>query len=239
MAHVLDNPVWNALISGNKNLAEGPAQVKCFAADVSPFVGFETPTPQAFGLLSALVPAERLLGIVSPSALDIPAPWQVVQQMQVWQMVQEKPVASTPAALPPVPLRPEHVPAMLALTQQTNPGPFYSNTIAFGHYEGIFDGSNLVAMAGQRMHPLPYAEISAVCTHPDYLGRGYAGQLIQRQAQRIVSGSGIPFLHVKSDNTRAIALYQHLGFTARKEMCFYIVRKKPEAGRRAATRTPA
>ena len=227
MAHILDNPVWNALISGNEPLAHGTAQVKYFAEDVSPFVGFEAFTPQAFDALHALVPAERVLGVVSPVPMVIPAQWQVVQQMQVGQMVQERPAAGASPGPLPIPLGPEHVPAMLALTRQTNPGPFFPNTIAFGHYEGIFEGDELVAMAGQRMNPAPYAEISAVCTHPGYLGRGYAGQLIQRQAQRIISGAGIPFLHVKADNTRAIKLYQHLGFVARKEMCFYIIRKNP------------
>jgi ribosomal protein S18 acetylase RimI-like enzyme len=226
MAHVLDNPVWNALISGNKPLAEGSEQAKYFAGDVSPFVGFETFTPQAFDLLHALVPAERLLGVVSPVALAIPARWEVVQHMAVLQMVQERPPAVGTLEEPlAIPLGPAHVPAMLALTKQTNPGPFFPNTIAFGHYEGIFKGKELVAMAGQRMNPTPYAEISAVCTHPDHLGRGYAGLLIQRQARRIISAAGIPFLHVKSDNTRAIKLYQHLGFVGRKEMSFYIIRK--------------
>ncbi|MDB5270642.1 MAG: hypothetical protein JWP58_3682 [Hymenobacter sp.] len=228
MAHVLDNPVWNALISGNKHLDAGSAEVKCFAGDVSPFAGFETFTPQAFALLHARVPAGRLLGVVSPVPLAIPARWEVVQRMAVLQMVQERPPAAGAWAGPlPVPLGPAHVPAMLALTKQTNPGPFFPTTIAFGHYEGIFEGNELVAMAGQRMNPTPYAEISAVCTHPDHLGRGYAGQLIQRQARRIVSAAGTPFLHVKADNTRAIKLYEHLGFVARKEMSFYIIQKKP------------
>ena len=237
MAHVLDNPVWNALISGNSALAQGPASVKYFAEDVSPFVGFDAFTPPAFELLHALVPAGRVLGVVSPTPLAIPAQWQVVKHLQVGQMVQEQPAAAVLPGPPPVQLGPAHVPAMLALTKQTNPGPFFPNTIAFGHYEGIFEGTELVAMAGQRMHPVPYAEISAVCTHPGYLGRGYAGQLILRQAQRIVAAGGIPFLHVKSDNARAIKLYHHLGFVARREMSFYIIRKirrnvavRPHAG---------
>ncbi|GAB3312358.1 GNAT family N-acetyltransferase [Hymenobacter humi] len=230
MAHVLDNPVWNALISGNKGLSEGVDGVKYFASDVSPFVGFETLAPQCFGLLHDLMPTQRLLGVVSPAALAIPGQWQVVQQMQVLQMVQEAATADAVAEEARlIPLGQEHVPAMLALTKRTNPGPFASNTIAFGHYAGIFDGNELVAMAGQRLHPEPYAEISAVCTHPDYLGRGYARQLLQYQARRIRAEAGIPFLHVKADNTGAIKLYESLGFRTRKEMSFYIIRKAPNA----------
>ncbi|WP_460608831.1 GNAT family N-acetyltransferase [Hymenobacter terrigena] len=227
MAHILDNPVWNALISGNESLANGTAQVKYFAADVSPFVGFEMPGRQAFDALHALVPVKRALGVVSAGALEVPPNWQVLQQMQVYQMVQEHPVGGTVGMPTLVPLGPEHVPAMLTLTKRTNPGPFFTNTIAFGHYQGIFDDGALVAMAGQRLHPAPYAEISAVCTHPDYLGRGYASHLLHYQAQRIRAAGGIPFLHVRTDNATAIKVYQNLGFTIRQELNIYIIQKQP------------
>ena len=228
MAHLLDNPAWNALISGNRHLAHGTEQVKLFAADVSPFVGFETPVFPAFEALHALVPAERRLGVMSPEGLEFPPRWQVLQQMQVYQMVQEQqPIGGPLAERQLTPLGPAHVPAMLALTRRMNPGPFFSNTIAFGHYQGIFDGDELVAMAGQRLHAGPFAEISAVCTHPDYLGRGYASHLMRYQAQRIRAAGGIPFLHVKADNATAIKVYQALGFTIRREMSICIVQQKP------------
>ena len=114
---------------------------------------------------------------------------------------------------------------MLSLTKLTNPGPFLERTIEFGHYRGIFDGEELVAMAGQRMHSFNYAEISAVCTHPDYLGRGYARQLLLNQAQRIQAEGNIPYLHVLSTNERALKVYTGLGFVTRKEMYFYVLQK--------------
>ncbi len=233
MAHVLNNPVWNALNSGNCGLAYGTEEVKYFAADVSPFVGFAVPTQPAFEALRALVPAGQRLGIISAETPDVPPSWQVVQRMAVWQMVQAQLVQAQPAggaAGGPrlLPLGPEHVPAMLALTKRTNPGPFLGNTLAFGHYAGIFEGDALVAMAGQRLHAPPYAEISAVCTHPDYLGRGYASHLLRHQARRIRAAGGTPFLHVKTDNATAIKVYQTLGFAIRREMSICIVQQKPE-----------
>ena len=126
-----------------------------------------------------------------------------------------------------MPLGPEHVPAMLALTKRTNPGPFLGNTLAFGHYKGIFEGDELVAMAGQRLHAPPYAEISAVCTHPDYLGRGYASHLLRHQARCIRAAGGTPFLHVKTNNATAIKVYQTLGFAVRREMSICIVQERP------------
>ena len=227
MAHLLDNPAWNALISGNQPLAHGTERVKFFAAAVSPFVGFEVSDNQAFEALYALVTAERRLGLISPEELKIPPRWQVLQRMQVYQMVQEKPVGSPSETPKLVPLGPEHVPAMLALTKRMNPGPFFSNTIAFGHYEGVFDGDELVAMAGQRLHPAPYAEISAVCTHPDYVGRGYASHLLRYQAHRIRVAGGVPFLHVRTDNATAVRVYQALGFAVWREMSICIIRPLP------------
>lgn len=228
MAHVLDNPVWNALISGNKPLAHGPAQVKHFAADVSPFVGFETASPAAFAQLRGLVPAGQRLGIFSAEALAMPAEWLVSRHMRVWQMVQVRPAGR--AAGEPLlrPLGPAHMPAMLALTQRTNPGPFLRNTLAFGHYEGVFDGEELVAMAGQRLHAGPYVEISAVCTHPGYLGRGYATRLLHSQAQRMRAAGNTPFLHVRTDNATAIKVYKALGFEVREELNIYLISKLPE-----------
>lgn len=227
MAHLLDNPVWNALISGNQGLAHGTERVKLFAADVSPFVGLENYDNRTFEALHALVPAERRLGMMSSEALKIPPPWQVVQRMAVYQMVQQQPVESLPNAPGLIALGTEHVPAMLALTKRMNPGPFFGNTIAFGHYEGIFDGDELVAMAGQRLHPAPYAEVSAVCTHPDYSGRGYASHLLRSQAYRIRGAGGTPFLHVRTDNATAIRVYQALGFAVRREMSICIVQPLP------------
>ena len=227
MAHVLDNPVWNALNSGNRGLAHGTEEVKYFAADVSPFVGFAVPTQPAFEALRALVPAGLRLGIISPETLAIPPPWQVVRQIAVWQMVQAQPAWGAVGGPRLMPLGPEHVPAMLALTKRTNPGPFLGNTLAFGHYKGIFEGDELVAMAGQRLHAPPYAEISAVCTHPDYLGRGYASHLLRHQARRIRAAGGTPFLHVKTDNATAIKVYQTLGFAVRREMNICIVQERP------------
>ena len=227
MNNVLDNPVWHALISGNQQLAHGTERVKFFADDVSPFVGFESPDRPAFEVLRALVPAGRRLGVMSPVALLIPPQWQVLRRISVMQMVQAHP-ATAPLTEPAlVTLGSEHVPAMLALTKRLNPGPFFSNTIAFGHYKGVFVGDELVAMAGQRLHPAPYTEISAVCTHPEYLGRGYASHLMRYQAHRIRAAGGIPFLHVKTDNATAIKVYRALGFMVRSEMSICIIQPVP------------
>ncbi len=104
---------------------------------------------------------------------------------------------------------------MLELTNLTKPGPFGRRTIEFGNYEGIFVNDQLVAMTGQRFHCYHHIEISAVCTHPLHQGKGYAKQLLLSQLEQIIAAGSNPYLHVKTDNQRAVNVYEALGFTVR------------------------
>jgi predicted GNAT family acetyltransferase len=225
MKHVLDNPAWNALISGNEHLSNGNEQVRYFDKEVSPFVGFEENSIDSFRLLYDLISHNGPVGFITPIEMEIPGKWNVLQLISALQMVHNGPAELVNVNPELVPLTDEHVPQMLALAKLTNPGPFAERTIRFGHYQGIFDGDKLVAMAGQRLHVFEYAEISAVCTHPDYTGRGYAQVLLLYQLQRIKAASGTPFLHVRDDNERAIKVYERLGFKTRKPIYFYILQK--------------
>ena len=116
-----------------------------------------------------------------------------------------------------VKLKDDNIPAMLELTALTRPGPFLQRSIDFGNYEGIFVEGKLVAMAGQRLQPAPYAEVSAVCTHPHHTGKGYAARLVASQVEHLMTSSRIPFLHVYPENTSACKLYEKLGFSTRKK----------------------
>lgn len=226
MTHLLDNPVWNALTSGNKNLAGGDDNVGYYPKEVSPFVGVAEPAVSNFERLYEIMPSDGYFAFCSPAELSIPAPWKVLRRIEVLQMICEQPsrkADKTGDII--VPLSDVHIPAMLELTKMTNPGPFFKRTIDFGHYRGIFDGDKLIAMAGQRMNPVPYAEISAVCTHPDYLGRGYAARLLLNQVERIKAAGEVPFLHVLTENARAIGVYQSLGFTTRQTLNIYSIHK--------------
>lgn len=225
MEHPLDNPAWNALTSGNKNLSAGVHHVKYFIKDVSPFAGMAENTPGNFDILYNLLPSQTTVAVFNPGEMEIPKQWKIIQQMRALQMVYNNPAPQAVAGAELIPLRDEHIPAILALTKLTNPGPFFSRTIDFGNYYGIFNGHQLVAMAGRRLQPLPYMEVSAVCNHPDHLGKGYASQLIQHQLRLIKADNGIPFLHVLYDNANAIKVYEKLDFVTRKEMSICAIQK--------------
>ncbi|MDB5117740.1 MAG: hypothetical protein JWQ79_3232 [Mucilaginibacter sp.] len=223
--NILDNPAWSALISGNNHLSNGNEQAKYFDKEVSPFVALRENSADSFQSLYELVPHQEPVIFISTQEIDIPGKWSVLQCVKGLQMVYGNTIIPTKQEGELVPLTKDHVPQMLDLTKLTNPGPFASRTIEFGHYRGVFDGDKLVAMAGQRLHVFNYAEISAVCTHPDYLGRGYARKLLTYHINRIIAESNIPFLHVRHDNERAIKVYESLGFLKRTEVYFYILKK--------------
>lgn len=225
--HPLDNPIFNALNSADKHFNLGDATVGYFPSDVSPFAALPDWSLPMQDLLYKRLPKDRSWSILlaKEPALDSRY-WEIKFEAPLWQMVCPELVPVYNKAVSIQPLTESHVPAMLALTAATKPGPFYANTFAFGNYHGIFDGDKLVAMAGERLHLDTYTEISAVCTNPGYTGKGYAALLISFLAEKIVATGKIPFLHVLATNERAIAVYHRLGFTHRADIYFKVFQRK-------------
>jgi ribosomal protein S18 acetylase RimI-like enzyme len=225
MEHILDSPAWHALNTGNKDLSFGNDKVRFFDREVSPFAALEENTAENFRILHDMLPDDGPALFMTPVEVQIPAEWKILHLIKGIQMVCDKPMEYGDIEAELVPLTAEHVLQMVSLTRLTNPGPFSSRTIDFGHYRGIFAGDQLVAMAGQRLHAGNYAEVSAVCTHPDHTGKGYARQLLIHQILRITAAGEIPYLHVRHDNDRAIKVYESLGFIKSRDMHFYVLKK--------------
>jgi ribosomal protein S18 acetylase RimI-like enzyme len=224
MDEVLDNPVYNGLCSGDAHLAFGTPTAKYFEEVVSPFAGLDENDKTAFRDLALLLPPGRVIFYATRQTIVPPPGWQLLREVKGLQFVH----VGEPAPGPVeglVSLNDNNAGEMVELATLTKPGPFNLRTHEFGHYFGVFQQDRLVAMAGQRFHPGNYSEISAVCTHPDHLGRGYASLLIQHQLVLIRQQNRIPFLHVRDDNSRAISLYLRLGFIQNGSMNFYILRR--------------
>jgi ribosomal protein S18 acetylase RimI-like enzyme len=225
MEDLLINPVYNALLTGDEKFSQGNGNVRYFDEQVSPFVGFHHEYENGFDDLYQELPAGRKILHNTTKLIPEPKGWQVLAAIQGVQFVFEGEDPGLPSRLP-IPLDSRHADEMVALADLTKPGPFGKRTIEFGHYHGIFDNGKLVAMTGQRLHVGPYTELSAVCTHPAHLGKGYAASLMTHQLNLILSQGQRPFLHVRADNVRAIALYERLGFKANREMNFYFMKRK-------------
>ncbi len=226
MNDLLQNPVYYALLTGDKHLSFGTEKVKFFDEEVSPYVGFAEDYTNGFTDLYELLPAGRRILFAKPTAIEIPQGWQLQHEIKGLQFVYEGSNTIEGNFSSIVPLTTEHVDEMIELVKLTKPGPFGKRTIDFGSYHGIFDKKKLVAMTGQRLHTGNYTELSAVCTHPDHLGKGYASALMQHQLQIILNNGQHPYLHVRDDNERAIAVYERLGFKVSRTMNFYFMKKE-------------
>lgn len=237
MEHVLDNPIWNGLNSGNRHLGEGNDYVKLFPVEISTFVGLRDFSPENYMDLYEKLPLHSERATFVPRQVTVPSPFELIGGLDIYQMVHDKPV-EVPVEVTvevtveelygnPViaPLNKSNVPQMLALTKLTNPGPFNSRTIEFGNFYGIFRNNELVAMAGQRLKVFQYTEVSAVCTHPDHVGNGYARRLLLHQINMIRQQSDVPILHVKTDNEGAIRLYESVGFNIRRALNVIVFKK--------------
>ncbi|HYO22381.1 MAG TPA: GNAT family N-acetyltransferase [Flavisolibacter sp.] len=225
MEPLLRNPVYHSLLLNDQHLGSGSQKAKYFYKDVSPFAGFEEGYAKGFGDLYDLLPASRTILYASPLPLIQPQGWNVVQEINGLQFLFEGVATLEVESFRPATLEQQHVEQMMKLAALTKPGPFGPRTIEFGHYYGVFEKGQLVAMTGQRLHVHNFTEISAVCTHPDHLGKGYASALIKHQVNLILSQDQTPFLHVRADNHRAIAVYERLGFKLQGTMNFYVMKK--------------
>jgi len=225
MDTVLDNPVYHGLCSGDAHLALGTKTVKYFHEEVSPFAGFDECDENGFQELSELLPTGRNVLYATRRTIEEPKNWKLLHEVKGVQFVYNKEGESQYDSSILIPLNAANSEEMVQLAALTKPGPFSSRTIEFGHYYGVFQNGRLVAMAGQRLHPGNYTEISAVCTHPDHLGKGFAASLIRHQIVLIHEQNRIPFLHVRADNERAIALYERLGFEQNGHMNFYVLKR--------------
>ena len=228
MDHILDNMIWNAITTGNKDIAIKNDDVGCYLPEIAPFAGMKNFNDPNLKKLYEFIPANRSVAISSLNKMDHDeGRWKLIQPMDITQMVYEHSVNTftTKNSQLIVPLSDEHVPQMIELTALTRPGPFLQQTIRFKNYFGIFIEGRLAAMTGQRMHPKPYMEVSAVCTHPDFRGLGYAKAFMLHVMKIILDNSFTPFLHVLSNNINAIELYKTIGFRTRKQIFVDVIRR--------------
>lgn len=224
---VLENPIWNALSSAHETLAEVNGMARRYAKDVSPLVGLEQWTPEAFNDLRKLVAVGEHVGLLTPYSITIPQEWQVLLAIVIDQMICEELVKPNVKAFNWVELTEKDASEMLTLAQMTKPGPFAAKTIKMGRYIGVrtHDGQ-LVAMAGHRLTLDNFVEISGVCTDPQYCGQGFAKGLVAILARDLFKAGKIPFLHVKTQNEAAKAVYKRLGFKENRPIHFTMVTPK-------------
>ena len=226
--HPLDNVIWKALTTRQAEYAESLNQASRFMPEITPLAAFHEPTPEGYDSLAGLLGTGGTVGLFLETPSQARAGWSLVAGAPMPEMVYEGASARLSRSFRDpeiVELGAADSSDMMALTALTKPGPFNKRTHELGGYLGIRREGKLVAMAGERLKVPGYTEVSAICTHPEHTGHGYARILTTEVMQRIRSRGETPFLHVREDNVRAIELYQRLGFRQRVLLHFAVLRK--------------
>ena len=207
------DPVWNALHSTHSNLAVRFGRACKYPVDVAPFSALEENTPEAMANLLALLEPDEATYVVGPAPLATKG--LIVEPGPFCLRMDFPPNAPIPPIGPTVRIERlscADAPAMVGLTDLAYPGYFRPRTCVMGNYYGVWKQETLVAMAGERMCPFPFRELSAVCTHPEHRGHGYAAALISHLLQNHRANHAFSTLWVVASNRNAIELYLRLGF---------------------------
>jgi predicted GNAT family acetyltransferase len=215
--HPLDRPVWASLTTFHASLSTGGALARRFARDVNLFASTREDTPAALAALADLVdPQESVLVLQVPEIVIPPDLVEVKVATGVQMVATRSSVSETTRDIRT--LTEDDAPEMLELATLTQPGPFLARTHTMGTFLGIRVDGRLVAMAGERMRFPGHTEVSGVCTHPDFRGRGLARHLSAAIAARIEARGDRAFLHAWKTNDSAISLYGGLGFEIRTDV---------------------
>jgi predicted GNAT family acetyltransferase len=224
--HPLDRVIWTALTARQAHLAEAAGEARRFVPEISVLAALAQPDAKAYADLAQLCSLGDRISLWDKQLYTPQPGWEVVAAAPLFQMVLEASPMTEPAQSALIqPLSVNDVPDMLALTRLTKPGPFSQRTHELGDYLGIRVSGQLVAMCGGRLRVPGYAEMSAICTHPDHTGKGHARLLMNEVAHRMTARGDTPFLHVREDNVRAIAVYQTFGFKVRTGFNFVVLRR--------------
>ncbi len=223
----LDNPFWSSLRSRHRAIALDAGLAARYPSDYAPFLGVADADADVTEALATLVaPGESvyLLGV----APRVPPGWRLQAFRPLAQMVRDEPldVVDGPDV---VALSDAHRADVLALTALVYPHYFRERTMQLGRYFGLYEDGRLAAMIGERLGTGMTREMSAICTHPDFNGRGYARRLTAMLTNDVLARGVAPFLHVSHENPRAEQLYERIGYRLRRDIPFWSLQRPQEA----------
>lgn len=220
--HPLDRPVWSALTSRQSGLALGDARALRFDPAFALFAAAADDSPESTEALGRLNVSPNGMGLVETSDMPVP-PGAVVRSRAACVQMVASSLNGGGRTVAFEALGEADAAEMLALATLTVPGPFFEKTHRLGDFIGVKVDGRLVAMAGERMKPEGFTEVSGVCTHPDFRGRGYAGALMRVVTGRILERGEQAFLHAYAAHAATIALYETLGFRGRASVRYTVL----------------
>lgn len=228
MPHPLDRPIWSSLTTRQAHLAVGDGRALRFDADFALFAAGADAGPEAAEALGALIPAGGAVGLIEAGPVALPPAARVITRAACVQMTLQTLAPSRAADPDWIDLTDADAPEMLALATLTEPGPFFRKTHRLGDFVGVRIDGRLAAMAGERMRPEGFTEVSGVCAHPDFRGRGLASALMRIVTARILERDETPFLHAYADKPEALALHTAVGFGVRSPITFTVLSRSDD-----------
>jgi ribosomal protein S18 acetylase RimI-like enzyme len=230
--HALDHPAWSSLTTAHRPLSQGDDLARRYRPDINRFIAARDDSDEALRAMVGLVADDDPVYILQVPAIRLPDGLDVRATALGVQLLAEAPVTAPRKADDIVALDEHDAAGMLALATLTRPGPFLAHTGRMGAFFGIRIDGRLAAMAGERFRFPGHTELSGVCTHPDFRGRGLAGRLSRHVAARIAARGDTAFLHAWKDNHAAIALYEKLGFRWRCDVNVAVLQRPAATGTR-------
>jgi ribosomal protein S18 acetylase RimI-like enzyme len=225
---LLDNPIWNALLSEHAHLALGDGPARRYPPAIGPLSGMADTTAASYDALRVLAGPGGVVALFLEQPPSPPPGWTLVRDGLMRQMIYWGPENPDPgefaAGAEIVQLTAADAPAMLELATLTEPGPFHERTMELGTFFGIWSSGRLVAMAGERLRQPHFVEVSAVCTHPDARGRGFGAALTATVANHIRQNGKTPILHLFAANQQAFRVYEKIGFSVRRTLELAVIR---------------
>jgi GNAT superfamily N-acetyltransferase len=224
MSSPLDNIFWNCLSGPHAKFATGSGSVRRYAPGFSPIIGAEDAAHPDFAALEPFcAPGEPIYIDVWSGA--VPRGWEIEKESRMFKMIWDAPAPEADAAPDAVLLKPEHAAQAVELARLTNPGPFGIRTPELGDYFGYFEDGRLIAMAGERTEAAGLREVSGICTHPEFQGRGLARKLTLKLVRRHMERGLRTYLHVMAHNTGARHLYAKMGFRDYLETTVRVIKR--------------
>jgi predicted GNAT family acetyltransferase len=230
MSHPLDRAVWTALATRQSAFALGDDRARRLRPDIGLFAAAADSSPESLAALGDLIRATGPAGLFEADPPSRLPGLTVTPGDPISQMVAERTARAPPPSEPDftvVQLGEADAADMLALATLTQPGPFFAQTRRLGDFIGVRVDGRLAAMAGERLRLPGFTEVSAVCTHPDFRGRGYAAGLMGMVTRAIHDRGEIAFLHVYDRNQGAVRLYESLGWRRRRSVVVSFVTPEP------------
>ncbi|MGH7106709.1 MAG: GNAT family N-acetyltransferase [Acetobacteraceae bacterium] len=219
----LDNPFWASLHGPHRGLAMRRGDAARYPPAFAPFVGVPDSDMHVDAGLASLVAQDESVLLLGVAPRVTPA-WQLEPLEVLAQMICEVPVPVTDGP-EIIALDQSRRADVLALTALVYPHYFRSRTMEMGRYFGIYRDGRLAAMIGERLGTETHTEMSAICTHPDFAGRGYARRLTAFLTNGTLARGHTPFLHVSYGNPRAKLLYERIGYRLRRDIPLWALRR--------------